>query len=69
MGGGGRDDDDDGDENAHHDSDGTPAARMDAEWLRGRLGDLPVVAEADARRARFAAMFARLKRAEEAERG
>ena len=31
--------------------------------------DLPVVAEADARRARFAAMFARLKRAEEAERG
>ena len=66
---GGRDDDDDGDENAHHDSDGTPAARMDAEWLRGRLGDLPVVAEADARRARFAAMFARLKRAEEAERG
>ena len=69
VGRGGRDDDDDGDENAHHDSDGTPAARMDAEWLRGRLGDLPVVAEADARRARFAAMFARLKRAEEAERG
>ncbi len=66
---GGRDDDDDGDENAHRDGDGTPAARMDAEWLRGRLGDLPVVAEADARRARFAAMFARLKRAEEAERG
>jgi hypothetical protein len=64
---GGRDDDD-GDENAR-DGDATPVARMDAEWLRGRLGDLPVVAEADARRARFAAMFARLKRAEEAERG